>query len=248
MDTPDNPFSLKGKNILVTGASSGIGRGIAVECAKMGAYVLLNGRNEKRLQETASFLPNGKYEIIAADLTCASSLDILVDKLPKLDGVVHSAGVGHRKVCKLINENDIDSVLTANFKSTVMLQTKLLQKKKLNKAASIIFIASRAAASPSIGNALYSASKGALISYARCLMLELAPRQIRVNCICPAMIWTNLIFQGGLTQEELNAAELNYPLKRFGKPEDVAYLTVYMLSDASMWMTGSCVDLTGGGE
>lgn len=99
-----------------------------------------------------------------------------------------------------------------------------------------------------MGNAIYSASKGAIISYAKCLAVELAPRQIRVNCICPAMIWTELILQGGLTKEEMEEAQLRYPLKRYGQPEDVANLALYLLSDAAAWMTGSAIDLTGGAQ
>ena len=128
------------------------------------------------------------------------------------------------------------------------MQSSLLQINKITIKASVVFLASRAADSPSIGNALYSASKGAIISYAKCLALELAPRLIRVNCICPAMVWTDLILKGGLTKEDLEQEQLKYPLKRYGEPDDVANLAIYLLSDASSWMTGSCIDLTGGGE
>ena len=138
--------------------------------------------------------------------------------------------------------------MNVNFKAPVLLQTALLSAKKVNKSASVVFVASRAANAPSIGNALYSASKGAIISYAKCLTLELAPRGIRVNCICPAMVWTDLIYKGGLTKEDLEKEQLKYPLKRYGHPDDVANLAIYLLSDAASWMTGSCIDLTGGGE
>lgn len=138
--------------------------------------------------------------------------------------------------------------MNVNFTSSVLLQSAILSTKKINRGASVVFIASRAAISPSIGNAIYSASKGAIISYAKCLGLELAPRQIRVNCICPAMVWTDLIIQEGFSKEDLEEAQLKYPLKRYGKPEDIAYLAVYLLSNASDWMTGSVLDITGGGE
>ena len=127
-----------------------------------------------------------------------------------------------------------------------MLQTEILKQKKISKGASVVFVASIASSSPTVGNAIYSASKGAVISYANCLALELAPRQIRVNCILPAMIWTDLIFKGGLTEEELREDEKKYPLKRYGKPEDVANLAIYLLSDAAEWMTGSSIKITGG--
>ena len=214
----------------------------------MGAVLFLNGRNTERLNSTQAALSAGEHRVYPADLADAAAVDAMVADLPALDGVVHCAGIGHRKICKLIDEQDVDTVMNANFKATVLLQTKLLQTKKLKKEASVIFIASRAAESPSLGNAVYSASKAAIISYARCLMLELAPRKIRVNCICPAMVWTELIQQDGFDTESLKEAELQYPLKRFGKPEDIAWLAVYMLSDAASWMTGSAVDITGGGE
>lgn len=241
-----NPFSLKGKTVLVTGASSGIGRGIAVTCAKMGAAVIINGRNETRLIETLSQMAGSDHSLLVGDLTNTGDLANLVDNLPKLDGIVHCAGIGSRVLCKNIVEGDIDRTMSTNFKAPVLLQTEILKQKKVNKGASIVFVASISNESPSTGNALYAASKGALISYANCLQLELASRSIRVNCISPAMVWTDLILEGGLTEEELREDEKKYPLKRYGMPEDIANLAIYLLSDASSWMTGSNVKITGG--
>ncbi len=246
MESNFNPFSLQDKTILVTGASSGIGQGIALLCSKMGATVVINGRNEARLQKTLAQM-DGKDHIVAqGDLTDFPSLPDLVSKMPKLDGVVHCAGIGSRVLCKMMQESDLDQTMTINFKAPVMLQTELLKQKKVNKNGSIVFIASMAQDSPSIGNALYAASKSAIISYAQCLQLELAPRLIRVNCISPAMVWTDLIFKGGITEEQLQEDEKKYPLKRYGRPEDIANLAVYLLSDASSWMGGSNVKITGG--
>lgn len=241
-----NPFSLKGKTILVTGASSGIGRGIAVTCSKMGATVVLGGRNETRLNETLSEMEGDGHVLAVADLTKKEELEKMVDILPKLDGIVHCAGIGQRILCKQLKESDVDNVMDMNFKAPVLLQTEILKKKKINKGASIVFIASIAAESPSVGNSIYSASKGAIISYANCLVVELAPRKIRVNCISPAMVWTDLILKDGISEEELKEDEQKYPLKRYGNPDDIANLAVYMLSDASSWMTGSNVRITGG--
>ena len=240
-----NPFTLKGKTILVTGASSGIGRGIAIACSKMGASVIINGRNEQRLAETLREMRGEENLSLIADLSQTDAVAIMVRQLPKLDGVVHCAGIGQRILCKQLQESDLDNMMDVNFKAPVMFQTELLRQKKINKGASIVFIASIAYDSPTIGNAMYCASKGAVISYANCLALELAPRLIRVNCILPAMIWTDLIYKGGITEEELKEDEKKYPLKRYGKPEDVANLSVYLLSDASAWMTGSSIKLTG---
>lgn len=246
--TTFNPFTLKGKTILVTGASSGIGRGIAIACSKMGATVIINGRNEQRLAETMTEMQGEENLSLAADLSDSNSLTGMVSRLPKLDGIVHCAGIGQRVLCKQLQEADLDTMMDVNFKAPVMLQTEILKQKKINKGASIVFIASIASDSPSIGNAIYSASKGAIISYANCLALELAPRQIRVNCILPAMIWTDLILKGGITEEELREDEKKYPLKRYGKPEDIANLSIYLLSNAAAWMTGSSIKITGGGN
>ncbi len=241
-----NPFSLEGKTILVTGASSGIGRGIAIACSKMGACVIANGRNNQLLDETLSLMEGNCHVKAKADLVNKDDVTTMVAALPQLDGIVHCAGISQRIVCKQLEENNVDEIMDTNFKATVMLQTELLKQKKINKGASIVFIASIATSSPSIGNAIYSASKGAIISYANCLALELAPRRIRVNCISPAMVWTDLVFKGGVTEEQLKEDEQKYPLKRYGKPEDIAYLAIYMLSDASTWMTLSNVKITGG--
>ena len=246
--TTFNPFTLEGKTILVTGASSGIGRGIAIACSKMGATVIINGRNEQRLAETMTEMQGEENLSLAADLSDSNSLTGMVSRLPKLDGIVHCAGIGQRVLCKQLQEVDLDTMMDVNFKAPVMLQTEILKQKKINKGASIVFIASIASDSPSIGNAVYSASKGAIISYANCLALELAPRLIRVNCILPAMIWTDLILKGGITEEELKEDEKKYPLKRYGKPEDIANLSIYLLSNAAAWMTGSSIKITGGGN
>lgn len=241
-----NPFSLEGKIVLITGASSGIGRGIAVICSRMGATMLISGRNEERLKETFLQLEGEGHQILVADLTSKNEINYICDIMPKMDGIVHCAGIGQRKLCRQLEDTDIDSVMNINFKAPVLLQTTILQKKKINKGGSIVFVASMASHSPSIGNAIYSASKGAIISYANCLEVELAPRDVRVNCISPAMVWTDLILQEGISREELEEDEKRYPLKRYGSPEDIANLAVYMLSDASSWMTGSNVEISGG--
>ena len=200
----------------------------------------------ERLQETQELLEGEGHMLVAGDLTLPEERETLVEALPLLDGVVHCAGIGHRLLCKSISESEVDLVMGINFKAPIMLQSTLLKKKRINKSASIIFITSIASQSPSYGNALYSASKGALISYANCLGLELSSRQIRVNCISPAMVRTDLILRDGISEEQLLEDEKKYPLKRYGQPEDVAALAIYLLSDASSWMTGSDLKITGG--
>lgn len=241
-----NPFSLKGKTILVTGASSGIGQGIAITCSQMGANVIISGRNKTKLNDTLSRMSGDGNSILVADLTKTEEVSKLVEGLPKLDGVVHSAGMGQLVLCKNVTEKDIDDIMATNFKAPVMLQTEIIRKKKINKQSSIVFIDSLASNYPGIGNTLYGASKGALLSYSKGLAKELANRLIRVNCISPGMVWTNLVLKWGLTEDDLREDEKNYPLKRYGKPDDIANLAVYLLSDASSWMTGSNIEITGG--
>lgn len=243
-----NPFTLQGKSILVTGASSGIGQSIAIACSQMGAKLHLVGRNEDKLKETLSLMQENSHQYHVFDLTVSEDIERLVTSLPLLNGVVHNAGMGSRIPCRQIRSIDVDNVLGLNTKSPILLQAELISQKKLDKGASVVFIASKAASYPSMGNAVYSASKGAIISYSKVLALELAARKIRVNCISPAMVWTDLIIQDGISKEELEISQLKYPLKRYGTPNDIAYLAIYMLSDASSWMTGSDVEITGGGE
>lgn len=166
-----------------------------------------------------------------------------------LNGVVNNAGVGNRVLCKAIKESNLNEVILPNLYGPILLQRHLLKKKRIAKEASIVMIASRAPFAPSIGNAVYAASKGAILGYANVLALECAPQKVRVNSICPAMVWTELIEKdAALMGADYEDLQQKYPLKRYGKPEDVAYLSIYLLSDASSWMTGSAIDLTGGGE
>lgn len=241
-------FSLSGKTILVTGASSGIGRAIAIACAENGASVILNGRNTARLEETLHMMEDAeKHHIIAADLTDVAQRQSLAEEIPMVNGVVHCAGIGSRVLCKMLEEADVTNVMRPNFEAPVLLQAELLQEKKIAKEASIVFIASAAATMPSVGNGIYSASKAAMIAYAKCLALELAPRKIRVNCISPTMVWTDLALVGA-TEEQLHEAEQAYPMKRYGQPEDIAPIAVYLLSNDAAWVTGSNFELTGGAQ
>lgn len=244
-----NPFSLKDKNILVTGASSGIGQAIAIMCSKMGAKIIATGRNTDRLNETLNLMEGETNRSISADLTLEEDILKLVHECEMLDGVVHAAGIANRVLTRMINEEEISNLLNSNFKGPVLLQKTLLRQKKIKRGASIVFVASRAAFAPAVGFSVYAASKGALIAYAKVLALELSERLIRVNCICPGLVQTELLSrdseQTGIDYETIGE---NYPLKRLGEPNDVAALAVYLLSDAASWMTGCNLDLTGGGE
>ena len=243
-----NPFTLEGKQILVTGASSGIGKAIAIACAKMGATVIVTARNKQRLAETLSLMPQGVHKAIMADLTCQEDIDALVFELPKLDGLVQCAGVGSRIPCKNISKVDLQQVFAPNVEAPILLQSLLLSKRKLIKLHPLFMLLQELQVLQVLEMRHIVRQKGAIISYAKCLALELASRFIRVNCICPGMVWTDLILKDGISIDQLEQSQLSYPLKRFGQPEDIANLAIHLMSDASRWMTGSSLDISGGGE
>ena len=242
-----NPFSLENKTILVTGASSGIGKAIAIECSKMGAQVVITGRNEQRLQETYKLLEGLQPAYIVADLTKKEDIETLVNQIDSLNGLVNCAGLTIPKPFKFLQEEDIQQVMTVNFNAPLLLTQLLVKKKKLQKTSSIVFISSISGTKVSyIGNSIYSASKGAINGICKGLALELASQQIRVNTITPGMVETNIVSGGEVTQEQMEADKQKYPLKRYGKPEEVAYAVVYLLSEASSWVTGSNLLIDGG--
>jgi NAD(P)-dependent dehydrogenase (short-subunit alcohol dehydrogenase family) len=241
-----NPFSLEGKTICVTGASSGIGAATAIQCSRMGAKLVITARNRERLEKTFSELEGEGHELFVADLTQETEIDQLVARLPALDGVVHCAGIVFTKLAKFINTEDIARIFSSNFNSHVLLSQKILKLKKLKKASSVVFISSLSAWSGSPGNSLYAATKGALNSFARTLANEVSPQKIRVNSIQPAMVETPLISLEKISDEQLELDRKKYPLGRYGIPEDIAYLIIYLLSDASQWMTGNIITIDGG--
>ena len=242
-----NPFSLENKTILVTGASSGIGKAIAIECSKMGAQVVITGRNEQRLQETYKQLESTQPAYIVADLTKKEDIETLVNQIDGLNGLVNCAGLTIPKPFKFLQEEDIQEVMTVNFNAPLLLTQLLIKKKKLQKASSIVFISSISGTKVSaIAESVYSASKAAIDGFCKGLALELAPQQIRVNTVNPGIIETNIFSGGQISEEQLQGNIMKYPLKRYGKPEEVAHAVVYLLSDASSWVTGSNLLIDGG--
>lgn len=241
-----HPFSLEGKTLLVTGASSGIGRSTAVEAAKLGARLLLTGRNRERLEETLAALVGEGHALFPADLSCDREREALVGSLPLLHGISHNAGVGMTRVFKFTNREKMEHVLEANFTSTMLLQREILKSGRLADGASVVFMASIASSRPVKGNFIYAASKGALAAGASVMALELAPRRIRVNCVSPAMIETPLLYGDVLVEEDYTSDAAKYPLARYGKSEEVAWMVCYLLSDAASWITGGNHTIDGG--
>lgn len=244
-----NPFSLTGKRILVTGASSGIGRAIAIECSKMGAVVYLTARNRERLEETQKQMAHPNlHTVLLADLALREERNNMsVELTEPLDGIIQCAGCTISKPFGFISEDNLSNIMKVNFEAPVMLTQLLLKKKKIAKGASIVFVSSISGVYVSyIANSIYSASKGAVNGIAKALALELAGKDIRVNTITPGMIETNILSEGVISDEQLANDAKRYPLKRYGKPEEVAYAAVYLLSDASKWVTGSNLLIDGG--
>ncbi len=242
----NNPFSLTGKNILVTGASSGIGRAIAIACAQMGARIFITGRNKHELENSLNLMPGIGHDLFPADLTQDSEVDQLIENLGCIDGLVSNAGINKRTLVSFIKTTDMENILKTNLTAPVILTKKLLKAKKINPESSIVFISSIAAFQSSIGDGVYSASKGAINAFSKVLALELAHKKIRVNTIMPGMIRTKLIENGPLSEEDYKKDEQKYPLGRYGQPEEIAYAVVYLLSDQTKWMTGSELIIDGG--
>lgn len=241
-----NPFSLSGKTILITGASSGIGRAIAIECSMLGAQVIITGRNESRLTETLSILKGGHHQYIVCDLNDKNQVSAMINSLPQLDGFVANAGCNRRMLCQFIKEDNLDVVMQTNLISPILLTKALLKGKKINKEASIVFTSSIAVYHSSIGDSVYSATKGGIQSFSKVLALELANKKIRVNTIQPGMVRTGFVENSILSAEDYAADEKKYPLGRYGIPEDIAHTAAFLLSNASNWMTGSSIVVDGG--
>lgn len=242
----DSPFCIQGKKIFITGASSGIGASIATTLSRWGANVIITGRNEERLHKTFYSIDKGEDNMmITADLTQRDNLDNLIAKLPCLDGVILCAGIVKTMPVKNILDKAIDEIFEINTMSNIRLCQRILKSKKLNKGSSVIFISSVSTFNVKIGNSLYSATKGAINSFAKAMALELAPRRIRVNAIQPGFIHTGLLNSGIITDEQLEEYIAKHPLG-LGEASDIANLCIYLLSDASHWMTGSILTIDGG--
>lgn len=242
-----NPFSLEGKIILITGASSGIGRETAVSCSKMGATVIVTGRDKDRLQETFDNLVGVNHIQILADLTKEEGLSSLISMMSHLDGVVLCAGKGLTLPLQFATREKFNDIFEINFFAPVELLRLLYKKKLLNKEASIVFVSSIGGVRRTLpGNSIYGASKSAFNSIMKYSAREFAQRRIRVNSVCPGMVETPLIHGGTLTSEDFKKDMELYPLKRYGKPSDIANGIIYLLSDASSWMTGQSLVIDGG--
>jgi len=241
-----NPFSIEGKHILVTGASSGIGRGICIDCSKMGATVHLVARNEERLNETLSQMEGEGHQVHKVDLCNKDAVMELVDSLPQLNGVVLCAGIIKTMPVKNISEDALEEIFNVNIMADIRMVSRMLKKKKLSKGASVVFISSVSTFNVKVGNSLYSATKGAVNSFAKAMALEVSKQEMRVNCIQPGFVPSSILSSGAIEEDAfLKFYAERHPLG-FGTPSDIANGCIYLLSDASRWVTGSIFTLDGG--
>lgn len=242
-----NPYSLEGKTILVTGASSGIGKATAIECSKLGARVIITGRDEARLQQTLSSLEGEGHVVITADLGEDDGIRFLVERVPVLNGIVHAAGISDTVLFQFLKKERLENIFNINFFAPVVLSQLLLKKKLLQKGGSIVFLSSiDGPITAHIGNSMYSATKGALSAMMRNMSIELASKGIRVNAVLPGMTETPLIHNDDITQEQLNKDMELYPLKRYADPREIAWAIIYLLSDASTFTIGASLVVDGG--
>lgn len=239
-----DPFSLQGKRILVTGASSGLGRQIAISCAARGATLMLTGRDATRLGQTFDALAGSGHQSLVAEQTRAEEREALVRAGPALDGVVHCAGRQMLSPVRLLSEKLMTQMYEVNFLAPVMLTQQLLQQRKLQARASVVFMLSTSAhiGTPAVGP--YSAMKSALLGFIRCMAMEQGRHGMRVNGISPSVVPTPMWGEHDQT-EPLQAQRARHPLG-LGTPEDVANAAIYLLSDASRWVTGTSLVMDGG--
>lgn len=240
-------FDLTGKTVLVTGAASGIGRCVSIEASKLGANLILVDLNVIGLKETLSMLAEGKHATLKCDLTSTEERDNLISQVGILDGVVNCAGVGMTLPFKFCREKELGRIMNINFFGPIYLVQSLAKSNKINKNASIVYMASiDGTVTGHIGNSCYAASKGAIMGSVRTQALEFASRGIRVNCVSPARVNTPLLKRKNISEDQVKANMELYPMKRYAEPIEIAGYILYLLSDVSTYTSGSNLIIDGG--
>jgi NAD(P)-dependent dehydrogenase (short-subunit alcohol dehydrogenase family) len=240
-----NYLSLQGKHVLVTGASSGMGKVFAQMIAGQGARVSLLARNEERLEQTRNLLEGEGHNVVCCDLTDEEQLRQAAETMQPLDGIVFCAGINEFVPVRFVKQEKIDRMFQTNYFSQLLLLQMLLKKKLVNKGASIVFISSVSSLMGVQGTLLYASSKGAINSAVRVLAAELAVQQMRVNAICPGIVRTEMLSATNIDEETFTKQAAQYPLG-LGTPEDVGHAVLFHLSEASRWLTGQCMVMDGG--
>lgn len=241
-------ITLEGKNILVTGASSGIGKEVAITASKIGAVVTILGRDQERLENTLKLMTGDNHRIGIVDLNDSEQVNDFMATCTPFDGVVFNAGIVEYSPVKFLNQLKINTIFSINFESHVLLCQKLQKRKLLNKKGSLVFLSSISCKLGIPGTAMYAASKAAISAFSKVVASEVAAQGIRSNSICPGIVQTEMIDKAQVIIKSDDSETLKkreYPLG-YGEPADIANLVVFMLSDLSKWITGTEIIIDGG--
>ena len=242
-----NPFAIENKIILVTGATSGIGKATALLCSRMNARVIVIGRNKERLDNLMAELEGEGHLAYNFDLTQPEAWSSMISEIPEIDGIANCVGIANMNPFQFVSKDEMQRVMEVNYYAPVMLVNQLLKAKKLKKGSSVVFISS--VDGPKIvhaGNGVYSASKSALVGMARNMAIDLASKKIRVNCVLPGTTNTPMVRTGSATEEMLAETAKQLPMKRFAEPEEIANAIIFLLSNAASYITGTELIVDGG--
>lgn len=233
--TPTEAFRLDGKTVLVTGASSGIGRATALLCAQLGATLWLTGRDAGRLEETRAALSGSGHSAAAGDLKDAEFRQALVDQLAPLDGCVFNAGIAELAPMRMVSEKHIENIFSINYNAPVLLTQRLLLNKKIRAGASLVYVTARAEHIAPLATGVYSAAKAALTASVRTLALEHAKQGIRANCVSPGYVETPMLDK----LQSVSSIQSKVDLAPLGamSADDIAQSVGYLLLPASRWIT-----------
>lgn len=246
------PFSLAGKHIVVSGASSGIGQQCAISCAAMGARISLLGRNIDRLKETLSAMEGEGHNVFVVELTVEEDIKVTVEDIVarsgQINGLLNVAGISSTLLLRSVSEKKMDELFKSNVYSAYTLTREVCKKRNFSpEGGSIVFFSSIMGSYGDVGKSLYAMTKGALQAASKSLACELASKRIRVNTVSPGLIITPInenLPHIADPQKRKKLEELH--LLGLGNTEDVANACIYLLSDASRWVTGINLFVDGG--